>query len=146
MHKGSCLCGAVTYEIAGDLAVMGHCHCRMCQQSHGTAFATYVNVRWAQFTLLSGQADLTTYRSSASASRTFCRVCGANIQFFRQHEPRFGLAVGTLDTDPGVEPGYQIWTSSKAPWWALQDGLQSHEAQPGTREGYTDDGIGAERS
>ena len=27
MHKGACLCGAVTFEVAGDLPGPDACHC-----------------------------------------------------------------------------------------------------------------------
>jgi hypothetical protein len=33
--RGSCLCGAVSYEITGSLGRTGHCHCSMCRKSHG---------------------------------------------------------------------------------------------------------------
>lgn len=133
MHKGRCLCGAVTYAISGEPGAMGHCHCRMCQKNHGTAFATYVQVRHADFTVLTGQSELTIYRSSANIVRTFCRVCGSNIQFIREGQSYFGLAAGTLDSDPGTRPSYQIWTSCKAPWWTLQTDLVSHETEPDER-------------
>lgn len=137
MHKGSCLCGRVAYEITGELGEIGHCHCRMCQKAHGAAFGTYANVQWEQFTLVSGGGDVATYESSEGTSRTFCRNCGSNLQFIRVGKPYFGLAIGTLDSAPGKEPTYQIWTSSKAPWLPLQEGLLSHETQPGKRERNT---------
>jgi hypothetical protein len=37
--KGSCLCGAVTYEITGPFEYVGNCHCSICRKSHGAAFA-----------------------------------------------------------------------------------------------------------
>ena len=36
--RGSCLCGAVSYEITGSFKVIGHCHCSTCRKSHGAAF------------------------------------------------------------------------------------------------------------
>ena len=99
MQRGSCLCGAVTYEVAGDLGEMGHCHCHMCQKTHGAAFGTYANVVWEQFTLLTGDSEIATYNSSQGTSRTFCRNCGSTLQFIREGKHYFGLAVGPLDTD-----------------------------------------------
>ena len=131
MLTGSCLCGAVKYQISGGVGEMGHCHCKMCQKAHGAAFGTYAKVMWEDFTFVSSQADVQQYNSSQGITRTFCRKCGSVLQFVREGKPHFGLAVATLDVDPGVRPTYQIWTSSKAPWWELQDGLLSHESQPG---------------
>lgn len=131
MLRGSCLCGAVTYAITGEPAEMGHCHCRMCRKAHGAAFATYARVAWTQFEWLGGRSEIATYASSAGISRTFCRICGSNLQFIREGRPHFALAVGTLDTDPGIRPSYQIWTSSRAPWGEPGADLASHERQAG---------------
>ena len=131
MHRGSCLCGTIRYEIVGPIGEMGHCHCKMCQKAHGTAFATYARVSSDSFRFVAGSDSSTEYRSSERTTRTFCRECGSSLQFIRTGKSHFGIAVGTLDDDPDVEPTYQIWTSSKACWWQLQEGLLSHESQPG---------------
>ena len=41
LHQGSCLCGAITYQVAMPLKAITHCHCKKCQKSHGAAFASY---------------------------------------------------------------------------------------------------------
>jgi hypothetical protein len=41
MHKGSCLCGAVAYELISEPKAVTHCHFKMCQKQHGAAFATF---------------------------------------------------------------------------------------------------------
>ena len=38
---GSCLCGAVTWEVSGEPNTAYHCHCKICRKVHGAAFATY---------------------------------------------------------------------------------------------------------
>ncbi len=129
MLEGSCLCGAIRYEIDGDLLLMGHCHCSMCRKAHGAAFGTYATVPWENFRMLAGEDQVVAYESSPGVKRTFCGTCGSTLQFIPQDRPNFGLAVGTLDTDPGMKPTYQIWTKDKAPWWHLEEGLESHETQ-----------------
>ena len=32
---GSCLCGAVRYEVTGTLRDVVECHCAMCRKTHG---------------------------------------------------------------------------------------------------------------
>ena len=32
---GSCLCGAVRFEVAGPLRDVVECHCAMCRKTHG---------------------------------------------------------------------------------------------------------------
>lgn len=131
MIRGSCLCGAVRYEVRGPLGVTSHCHCSMCRKAHGAAFGTYARVRRADFVLLAGADAIASYRSSPHVVRTFCRTCGATLQFLNDERPEnFGLALGTLDDDPGVRPSMHIFAASKAPWFEITDGLPQ-------RAGYT---------
>ena len=48
----------------------------------------------------------------------------------RANSDSFGLAVGTLDCDPGIMPSYEIWTDSKASWCELGEGVQSYQRAP----------------
>lgn len=32
MHKGSCLCGTVKYEVRGQLGAAIYCHCSLCRK------------------------------------------------------------------------------------------------------------------
>lgn len=79
MHRGSCLCGAVTYEIEAPLGSATHCHCNQCRKAHGAAFATYANVRREHFRFTQGLESVKTFQSSPGVSRTFCQHCGANL-------------------------------------------------------------------
>jgi hypothetical protein len=128
MIRGGCLCGAVRYEIRGPLGRITHCHCSQCRKAHGAAFGTYARVRWADFTMVSGEADLGSYPSSSAVLRTFCKRCGSTLQFIRESRPEsFALAIGTLDDDPGIRPSHHIFVGSKAPWFEITDGLPQHD-------------------
>ncbi len=39
VHKGSCLCGLVKYELTGAFQQFFLCHCTRCQKDTGTAHA-----------------------------------------------------------------------------------------------------------
>ena len=41
MNRGSCLCGAVRYEVSDPFEEMHHCHCSKCRKAHGAAFSTF---------------------------------------------------------------------------------------------------------
>ena len=43
---GSCLCGAVRYEVGGELRDVIYCHCEKCRRTHGHA-AAYAGERGA---------------------------------------------------------------------------------------------------
>ncbi len=132
MLRGSCLCGSVRYEISGALGPMTHCHCSQCRKAHGAAFGTYARITTSHFTFTAGTQAIASYRSSPDVRRTFCRNCGATLQFVRESRPDiFWLAIGTLDDDPAVPPGHHIFVNSKAPWFEITDDLPQHDERAG---------------
>lgn len=134
MLKGSCLCGAVRYEVRGPVSHVTHCHCAMCRKAHGAAFGSYGRVERTDFAVLSGAADIASYRSSAQVQRTFCKRCGSTLQFISDKRPdTLSIALGTLDDDPGVRSSSHIFVASKAPWYRIADDLPQHPERPPSR-------------
>jgi hypothetical protein len=121
---GSCLCRGITYEVDGEFGRVVNCHCSMCRKATGAAFRTRAGVATEAFRWLTGDDLLSRYESSPGETRTFCRVCGATlVTFFRDHPGEIGLALGTLDDDPGVRPSAHVFVASKAPWFEITDQL-----------------------
>ncbi len=88
MLSGSCLCGAVSYEIDAPIESASHCHCSQCRKAHGAAFATYGKVRREAFRYVAGADAVAEYHSSPGVTRTFCRHCGSNTAVaWRQRGP-----------------------------------------------------------
>lgn len=42
----------------------------------------------------------------------------------------FYVAMGTVNGDPKLPPGYHIFVGSKAPWHTIDDQLEQHEEFP----------------
>ena len=127
--QGGCLCGGIRYEINGPLTDVSNCHCSMCRRFHGAAFATYARVGAEHFRWLSGQDLLTVYETSPGSGWAFCRVCGSSLGV-----PSLGqlsdIALGPLDSDPGVRPVEHIFVGSKADWFQITDTLPQHDQRP----------------
>ena len=74
---------------------------------------------------------LTSYRSSEDTIRRFCRICGSSIVNSWDVEPlAYGLAMGSLDDDPGVRPSCHEFVGSKAPWYEITDSLPQYQKFP----------------
>ncbi|WP_416140983.1 GFA family protein [Marinimicrobium sp. C6131] len=118
MHKGSCLCGAVVFELLSEPKVVSHCHCRMCQKQHGAAFATYASLPKAHLNYVSGQEQLVCYNSSGNITRKFCGICGSNIEWAGSEAfPDWvSIAAATLDTLFEPKSIKEIHLESKACW------------------------------
>ena len=124
--KGSCLCGAVAYEIDQlDLPVV-HCHCRSCRKAHSAVFAPTAGVLHHHFRWLRGEDKLTAYASSAGKQRLFCSVCGSQMIAQRAGHPNVLLRVATLDEDPGSEHSLHIWRSHDVAWLEDQSDTPSY--------------------
>ena len=118
MHKGSCLCGAVSYKLVSEPMAVTHCHCKMCQKQHGAAFATYASLPKSDLIYVSGKELLTSYNSSSSIVRKFCSICGSNIEWSgsEKYPDWVSIAVATLDTPFNPKNIKRIHEESKACW------------------------------
>ncbi len=97
-RTGSCLCGAVTFEIENAPQKVGACHCGMCRKASGGIYlALHLTKDQVRF---DGEESIASYRSSDWAERCFCKTCGSSL-FYRvtapgPHEGDLHLGFGTL--------------------------------------------------
>jgi hypothetical protein len=127
---GSCLCGAVAWEVAPPLEFTSHCHCGRCRKTHGTAFATFAVCQTDAFRLVRGAERIARFESSPGLFRPFCDRCGAVVPDGTPVNGLVGVPVGPLDGDPGVRPLAHIFVGSKAPWFEVCGTLPQFEAYP----------------
>jgi hypothetical protein len=117
MHRGSCLCGTVTYEIDGEIGNGYFCHCKRCRKASGSAYAANALISPHQFRILTGQASLKAYHHQESGlTRRFCAECGSPIVSERTEPARMSVRLGTLDTPLSKKPIAHIFVGSKAEW------------------------------
>ena len=117
MLTGSCLCGAVAYEVAAPLERIVHCHCRTCRKTHGAAFASVTAVPREEFRWTRGEEALSAYESSPGKLRRFCSRCGSHVMAERVAQPVVMLRLGCLDTTIGGRPQLHIWRADGASWY-----------------------------
>ena len=129
MHTGACLCGAVRFEIDGELAGIQLCHCSQCRRASGTAFASNIPVRARDFRLLGGQEALRVYESSPGKERLFCGRCGSPvISRLTTDASTVRVRAGLLDAPVTARPVFHFHTASKADWWTIEGDLPQHPA------------------
>lgn len=129
--QGSCLCGAVQYEVDAAFEEIHHCHCSRCRKAHGAAFATFGRIPSASLRVTRGSDAIRRYRSSPPVERAFCATCGSSLTFrFDPFPDAVWVAIGTLDDDPGARPSAHIFAASIAPWHAITDALPAFDEYP----------------
>ena len=129
--KGSCLCGAIEYEIDSIDMPVAHCHCRTCQKAQAAPFATTAGIMREHFRWLKGEEKLSFFESSPGKLRYFCSVCGSHLVAERVNQPHIIVRVATLDENPAVTPQAHIWTSHDVPWLEYEDISSYPEWPPG---------------
>jgi hypothetical protein len=116
--RGSCLCGAVSFEISPPFLFFHYCHCSRCRKSHGAPFASNLLVRGEQFRWLQGE-DVARRWELPNAARFctgFCGVCGSPVPWVTRDGKAFLVPAGSLDDDPVERPERNIFWASRAPW------------------------------
>jgi hypothetical protein len=96
--RGSCHCGAVTYEADIDLAAgTGKCNCTICTKSRNWS----VGLKPDAFRLLTGAENLADYTRSEFAHHRFCKTCGIKTHGHgvipQIGGPYVAVALATLD-------------------------------------------------
>lgn len=121
MHKGSCLCGAVRFEVEGELPPPDACHCSQCRKHSGHFFVS-TDVPKASVTV-HGAEHVTWYRSSPKVRRGFCSTCGASLFWDPLERDMLGIAMGAFDTPTGTRLGIHVHVADKGDYYDLTDGL-----------------------
>lgn len=119
--QGSCLCGAVSYEITGELGGAVACHCTQCRKQSGHVWAS-VRVPDGQLTV-SGEDKVKWFTSSEWAKRGFCRECGSVLFWRMEADKGTAVAAGTLDKPTGLSLTKHIYVADKGDYYDIADGL-----------------------
>jgi hypothetical protein len=127
--SGECFCGGVTYEISGRLRDARSCHCSRCRKAFSAQASAYALVDPDDFRWLTGEKQLTFYRSGRGFGLQFCSKCGSTLCGVFEGAIH-GVTLGCTNGDPDVEIGRHIFVGSKASWEVVPDGVVTFEKGP----------------
>ena len=119
-YAGSCLCGAVQYEIDGPLTDLHACHCSQCRRQSGH-FVAATSARRSEFKLIRS-GSLTWFRSSQTAKRGFCGDCGS-VLFWDDGSDDISINAGSLNQPTGLTLASHIFVDDKADYYEIADDL-----------------------
>ena len=124
MHKGSCLCGAVRFTVAGDLPPPDACHCTMCRKQTGHFLASTDVPR--DSLSVEGEDHVRWYQSSPRVRSGFCGTCGSTLFWDPPHRATIAVAMGAFDGATETSLGEHIFVDAKGDYYAIADGLPQH--------------------
>ena len=85
VRKGSCLCGAVQFEVTGEPITMTYCHCESCRRWVGAPVHGGCLFHAGKVRVLEGTEKLALFKRSENSGshRKFCQSCGSAL--FNDH-------------------------------------------------------------
>ena len=119
MHTGSCLCGAVRFEVAGDLKGPDACHCRACRKVSGHYFVS-TDVPKSAVTV---HGEVRWFRSSEKVRRGFCPTCGSALFWDPIFRDWIGIAMGAFEAPTGTALAIHVFVGEKGDYYEITDGL-----------------------
>lgn len=127
--RGECFCGAVTYEINGQLRDARSCHCSRCRKAFSAQASAVAFLEPDEFAWLSGEQLLTSYVGKHGYGIQFCKTCGSTLTMVYNGNV-MGITLGCVSGDPKVELGMHIYVGSKAAWETISKGVPQFQEGP----------------
>ena len=123
--RGSCLCGAVAYEVRPPFGFFKYCHCSRCRKNSGGAHAANLLVDVKQFIWTRGEGAVRRFElPGARAFCTgFCNHCGSTLPWLTKNGKWMLIPAGGLDDAPGILPDKNVFWDSRAAWYVAADSL-----------------------
>lgn len=121
MHRGSCLCGAVTFTITVDLPQPSACHCQSCRK-HSGHYEASVDIPRNSLTI-QGEEHVKWYQSSEKVRRGFCKTCGSTLFWDPVFRDWTAVAMGSFDAPTGTKLKMHIYVADKGDYYDITDGL-----------------------
>lgn len=121
--KGSCNCGAITFEVTSTPRGPSFCHCGQCRkQSGGLWSSAYVEDK-----ALVIKGDPQWYASSEKGKRGFCPTCGAFLFWKLDSDDGTSFSLGSIDGSTGLKLEKHIFVSDKGDYYDIADGVRQEE-------------------
>ncbi|WP_426194528.1 GFA family protein [Massilia sp. DWR3-1-1] len=122
VRSGGCFCGALRYEVHGDVFNVTTCHCRSCRRIAGAPALSWFTVKRDGLRWLAGNPAI--LRSSPGVTRTFCAACGTPLGYRRDDTPEeCDVTLCSLDAPETLAPTDHTFTGEALPWNIVCDGL-----------------------
>lgn len=118
MPNGSCVCGAVAFEIRPPYRFFQYCHCSRCRKRSGSIHAANIAVSVDQLSWVRGEEHVKRYElpSAKAWCNAFCEVCGSGMPWRTRNGLAYIVPAGGLDDDPIERPVQNVHVASRASW------------------------------
>ena len=128
---GSCLCGAVRFEVTEPFVTVSYCHCTNCKKLSGGTGTVNGRARTDAIRVLEGGALLRPFQPAEGTAKTFCSVCGSNLFGGGWPDSEFAsVRLSAIDSPLDQKPEAHNYVRSLAAWEVLpDDGLERNDVR-----------------
>ena len=130
MLRGTCLCGAVQYEVEDAFHAAFYCHCSKCRRTTGSAFKPMGAIAFDRIALTRGQEALLIYGDPAETHDFHCKICGSFLYSYIAENGNGHVGLGSLVDTPTIRPMFHMFVASKAEWYEITDSLPQYPGLP----------------
>ena len=109
-YQGSCFCKAVQFDVRGEPAAMGYCHCESCRSWSASPVNAFTLWKPEQLSVTRGADKIGSFARTPASLRKWCVECGGHL--FTDH-PAMGLtdvyaaSIPELAYKPALHVNYQ---------------------------------------
>lgn len=128
MLEGSCLCGAVRYQVDAPLKAIHHCHCSRCRKATGTGHASNLFLQPGTLRWLAGEEWIRSFKvpEAKRFTNNFCSTCGSRLPRQAKDSDIVVIPCGSLDDESPIKPQARIFSGSRAAWSCAGDALPDY--------------------
>lgn len=124
---GKCTCGAVQFDLTDRPLFIHACHCTWCQRETGGPHAVNAMIESACVQVVAGEPVAVETPSNSGKGQVILRCPECHVALW-SHYAGGGrdfafVRVGVLEERAALAPDIHIFTSTKAPWYVLPDGV-----------------------
>jgi hypothetical protein len=127
---GGCHCGAIRYQVDGELIVHALCHCIDCRRHAGAPVVGWTMYKADAVKVTKGQPKV--YRSSEHARRHFCDNCGTGLFYINENMMPgiIDIQSATYDDPDAVPASMHIQVAERIRWMEGAHELPAFERFP----------------
>jgi hypothetical protein len=117
---GGCLCGAITFSVAGGLREVTNCYCERCRRFTGHYLAA-TGADVSDVTIEDPTRQLV-WHPVPGAAYGFCRSCGSSLFWRADASPgSLSICAGSVDPPTGLTTVEAWWSSQASDYFTRPD-------------------------
>lgn len=109
-YHGACFCGSVQFQVTGEPAGMGYCHCASCRHWSAGPINGFTLWNPSALRVTKGEELIATHNKTPRSDRKWCKRCGGHLFAAHPHWDLIDVYAATLPElpfKPGLHVNYQ---------------------------------------